>query len=34
VRYRRDGAGMVNRVWIRSGAEKDALPPPPSPFPR
>ncbi len=34
VRYLRDGAGMVYRVWILSGPEKDALPPPPSPFPR
>ena len=34
VRYLRDGAGLVNRVWILSGPEKDALPPPPSPFPR
>jgi hypothetical protein len=34
VRYLIDGAGMVQRVWILSQPEKDALPPPPSPFPR
>jgi len=34
VRYMLDGAGMVQRVWILSQPEKDALPPPPSPFPR
>jgi len=34
VRYVVDGTGMVNRVWILSAPEKDALPPPPSPFPR
>ena len=34
VRYVVDGTGMVNRVWILSAPEKDAVPPPPSPFPR
>ena len=34
VRYLRDGAGLINRVWILSAPEKAALPPPPSPFPR
>src|SRR5438046_1951134 len=34
VRYLRDNAGQISRVWILSGQEKDALPPPPSPFPR
>jgi hypothetical protein len=34
VRYLRDGAGQIFRVWILSGSEKNALPPPPSPFPR
>ena len=34
VRYLLDGSGAVNRVWILSAPEKNALPPPPSPFPR
>jgi hypothetical protein len=34
VRYLIDRAGMVQRVWILSQPEKDAIPPPPSPFPR
>src|SRR5438067_204688 len=32
VRYIVDRAGMVQRVWILSQPEKDAIPPPPSPF--
>lgn len=34
VRYLRDVTGAVSRVWILSATEKDALPPPPSPFPK
>jgi hypothetical protein len=34
VRYMLDSAGMVFRVWMLSGQEKEALPPEPSPYPR
>jgi len=34
VRYLRDNAGLVFRVWRLSEAEIKALPPEPSPFPK
>jgi hypothetical protein len=34
VRYTLDSAGMVFRVWLLSADEKEALPPPASPFPK
>jgi hypothetical protein len=34
VRYTLDSAGMVFRVWLLSAQEKEALPPPPNPFPQ
>ena len=34
VRYTLDSTGMVFRVWLLSAPEKEALPPPPNPFPK